>query len=218
MIDDDPFPPSRIETDHPSEIALVRALYAATEGLIRRGYISALRPFRLWLDGKEARLILNDGSQFCFPINDPYWNRLAAPGFSYEPEIAHVLRRAKSVDYTFIDAGANFGFWSVMASSLAFGSKAVLAIEASAQTFAMLESNRIANGGRFDIRHNAVFDKDDVELGVSDGHHSARQVTSEARPECVRSLTLDTAAAQAKLSPALRRSSSSMWRARRFQH
>lgn len=198
---DSPFPTSRIETNHPTEIALIHALYDATTGLIGRGYISALRPLRPWLEGKEARLIFSDGSQFCFPISDPYWNRLAAPRFRYEPEIAHVLQRAKAIDYTFIDAGANFGFWSVVASAPAFGSKKTLAIEASAETLLVLEHNCLANGRRFEIRHNAVFGEDDVSLGFTDGHHSVRQVTREAGSESVRSITLDTAAAQAGVDP-----------------
>lgn len=192
-----PFPRSHIVTERPRDLTLLRSLFALTEGLTGRGYRSAVRYVEPILAGKMARVVFEDGSEFHFPLSDPYWSRLVSPAFSYEPEIAWVLRRLQDVDYTFIDAGANFGFWSVLASAPAFGSKRALAIEASAETFAVLTRNREANAGRFEIFRNAIFDKDDVELGFSAGHHTTRQLTEGTAPETVRTITLDTLCAKA---------------------
>ena len=192
-----PFPPARFETARPSDLALIRALYGLTEGFFGRGYRFAMRRVASRLAGKTATMVFEDGSRFAFPLDDAYWNRLAAAAFAYEPEIAWVLRKCAALDYTFIDAGANFGFWSVIASSRAFGSKRVLAIEASAETFAVLQRNCAANGGRFETFKNAIFDKDDVDLSFSTGHHTARQLNGGTAGETVRTITLDTLASRA---------------------
>ena len=182
-------------------VTTVRTLYALTEGTFGRGYRFSLRLIKAFLGNREAKVVFEDGSQFSFPIADAYWSRLAAPRFQYEPEIAHVMKWFKDVDYTFIDAGANYGFWSVLASSPTFRSKRAIAVEASAETFAVLERNCVLNARRFEIRHNAVFDKDDVELGLSSGHHTARHLTTESALETVCTVTLDTLAADAGIAP-----------------
>jgi FkbM family methyltransferase len=189
-----PFPPYKLETGRPFDRALLRVLYVMTEGLVGRGYRLAVRCVEPVLAGKMAHLIFEDGSLFYFPLADPYWSRLAAPTFAYEPEIAWTLRRLKDVSYTFIDAGANFGFWSVLVSGPTFGAKQALAIEASWDTFTVLERNRRANNERFETFRNAVYDKDNVELGFSAGHHTTRHLTPDAAREIVRTITLDTLA------------------------
>src|SRR5258708_3634193 len=98
----------------------------------------ALRPFGFsgsWrvsraiapLLAERCETVLVDGAPFCFNARDPYWNRLLMAGFVYEPEVARVLRLLKDVDYAFIDCGANYGLWSVLASAPSFGSKRAVA-------------------------------------------------------------------------------------------
>ena len=65
-----------------------------------------------------------------FPFGDGYWSLLLDRSFVYEGEIEQFLRSVADVDYSFVDGGANFGFWSVLASSRPFGSHPVIAIEA----------------------------------------------------------------------------------------
>ena len=45
------------------------------------------------------------------------------------------------VDYTFIDCGANYGYWSVLVSSKPFGAHKAIAIEPSGQNFPKLANN-----------------------------------------------------------------------------
>lgn len=194
------FPRYHVRTDRPGDLNLVRLAFALTEGLVGRGYRFSMRCLKPAFGDRMAKAIFEDGSQFVFPLADPYWNRLAAAAFSYEPEISIALKRVRDIDYTFIDAGANFGFWSVLASAPDFGAKRTLAVEASADTFQILDRNRELNGRRFETFRNAVFDKDGVELGFSaGGHHTARQLTQESGRERVQTITLDTLAQRASI-------------------
>jgi FkbM family methyltransferase len=101
---------------------------------------------------------LNDNAQFIYPEDDPYWS-IALSGGTYEPEINWVLLRAVERPYAMIDAGANYGFWSVLASSALYGSHAVVAIEPSKSNFECLIRNASANGNRFQTLRLAVFDQ-----------------------------------------------------------
>jgi hypothetical protein len=92
---------------------------------------------------------LNEDSRFAFDLRDPYWARLLASGFTYEPEIEDVLRAFADLPYTFVDAGANLGYWSVLATSLELGAHRSIAIEAASGTFERLLGNRALNGDRF---------------------------------------------------------------------
>ena len=75
----------------------------------------------LLIDQREIVVTLGDDARFAFPFGDGYWSLLLDRSFVYEREIKRFLRSVADVDYGFIDGGANFGFWSVLASSWPFG-------------------------------------------------------------------------------------------------
>ncbi|KAH2459797.1 hypothetical protein KXV61_008507, partial [Aspergillus fumigatus] len=50
--------------------------------------------------------------------------------YDYEEEINALLHCAREERYEFVDCRANFGYWSVLASSQPFGAQQALAIEA----------------------------------------------------------------------------------------
>ena len=60
------------------------------------------------------------------------------------------------VDYTLIDCGANYGYWSVLVSSAPLGSHKAIAIEPSSQNFAKLRNNAEINGNRFELMKCAI--------------------------------------------------------------
>ena len=143
-------------------------------------------------DGIDS--IKTEDGVFMFGARDVYWNRLLMIGFSYEPEIRNILHAIRKVDYSFIDGGANFGYWSVLVSGPKLGSKKVLAIEASAETFAMLKRNQEANGERFQILQRAIWSRSDDQLTFRSGAHAGRGigagdevVTTISLDDCVRS-------------------------------
>jgi len=67
-----------------------------------------------------------------------------------------LFRDSVGVDYTLIDCGANFGYWSVLISSRPYGSHRAIAIEPSSQNFAKLANNAEINGHRFEVMKCAI--------------------------------------------------------------
>ena len=100
---------------------------------------------------------LNEDATFIFPQSDNYWCPSVTVGEGlYEPEIDWLMQRASDKPYAMLDCGANFGYWSVLASSAPYGRHAVVAIEASRANCELLRHNAQANGDRFSILHRAV--------------------------------------------------------------
>lgn len=192
-----PFPRHSVTSGRAHEVPLLRAVYASTERTLGRGYRMTHRALSPLLSNEEARLVFDDGSQFAFSVRDPYWSRLASRSFSYEPELAHVLRMVQDTGYSFVDAGANLGFWSVLASSRAFGSRPAIAVEASASTFRGLQRNWELNGRRFGIRQNAIYDRNGARVHLTDGDPASRQIADYAAGESVTTVTLDAVARDA---------------------
>lgn len=141
---------------------------------------------------------LEEDSIFLMPASDSYWGSYLLEGKTYEPEVNHVLNGIANIDFTFLDAGANYGFWSVLISSRRFGNRPCLAIEASPVTFAFLETNRQANGCRFICINRAVFEISNEKMWLQEGysHEDASAVrirTRSSQISTVLSTTLDYA-------------------------
>ena len=66
-------------------------------------------------------------------------------GENYEPELA-ILERFLSPGKTFIDAGANFGIYTMVASKLVGQAGQVIAFEPTAESFSVLRQNIALNG------------------------------------------------------------------------
>ncbi len=126
---------------------------------------------------KPVRVQYPDGTEYQFPYADPYWSCLCSPGFLYEQEIHFFLKRARDVDYTFVDCGANFGFWSLLVSGPRFGEKKAVAVEASSQSFGRAMRNSVLNDNRFSAHHRAIGDETGKKLTLYGGaKHEQRSV------------------------------------------
>jgi FkbM family methyltransferase len=121
-----------------------------------RGYNSCANLLRKTLPQRDIAIKLNSDATFEFPYGDGYWSKLLNRSFSYEDELEFLFRDSVSVDYTLIDCGANFGYWSVLVSSTPYGSHKAIAIEPSSQNFAKLANNAEINGNRFEIMKCAI--------------------------------------------------------------
>ena len=75
---------------------------------------------------------------------------------SYENELELLFQDSADVDYTLLDCGANYGYWSVLVSSKPFGSHKAIAIEPSGQNFPKLANNAKINGNRFEAMKCAI--------------------------------------------------------------
>jgi FkbM family methyltransferase len=121
-----------------------------------RGYNSCANLLRKTLSQRDIAIRLNSDATFEFPYGDGYWSKLLNRSFSYEDELEMLFRDSVGVDYTLIDCGANFGYWSVLISSIPYGSHKAIAIEPSSQNFVKLANNSEINGNRFEVLKCAI--------------------------------------------------------------
>ena len=121
-----------------------------------RGYIGCANLLRKTLPERNIAIKLNADAMFEFPYGDGYWSKLLNRSYNYEDELELLFRHAADVDYTLIDCGANYGYWSVLVSSRPFGSHRAIAIEPSSQNFAKLANNAEVNGSRFETMKCAI--------------------------------------------------------------
>lgn len=121
-----------------------------------RGYNLCANLLRTTLPVRGIQIKLNPDAIFEFPYGDGYWSKLLNRTYSYEDELELLFRDSADVDYTLLDCGANYGYWSVLVSSKPFGSHKAIAIEPSGQNFPKLANNAKINGNRFEAMKCAI--------------------------------------------------------------
>ena len=166
-----------------------------------RGYNMCANLLRKTLPDRDIVVKLNADAKFAFPYGDGYWSKLLDPAFSYEDELELLFRAAVDVDYTLLDCGANYGYWSVLVSSAPYGSHRAIAIEPSALNFAKLANNAAINGNRFEPMKCAI----GAERGtarLSGTKHEALSIVGDAAAggEEVPVLALDNLLDEGKVS------------------
>jgi FkbM family methyltransferase len=155
-----------------------------------RGFWRICRFLGRFISGQEVSctIRLSHDSQLRIDLEDPYWSRLVASRYTYEPEVQCVLEQVRDVDFCFVDGGANFGYWSILASSTHLGSHEVLAVEASTRTFRRLSENCALNNNRFRCLNYAIT-KDggkSVQFAVTEDHAAGHIPGDRAAPEGTR--------------------------------
>jgi FkbM family methyltransferase len=170
--------PPVVRADSKVFYAAVRgARWTSTKFFKRRGLAAVDRWSRAYLPESvlDVTIKLLPDSLFIFPASDNYWGTYLLDGRSYEPEIEMVLRRLSVHEYTFLDGGANYGYWSVLVGSAQFGAKKAIAVEMSPTTLVGLKKNQAANGFRFDIVEAAITAEGGGEVRFTEsGYHSRR--------------------------------------------
>jgi FkbM family methyltransferase len=121
-----------------------------------RGYIGCANLLRKTLPERNIAIKLNDDATFEFPYGDGYWSKLLDRSYRYEDELELLFRHSVDVDYTLLDCGANYGYWSVLVTSKPFGAHKAIAIEPSSENFAKLANNAGVNGNRFETMKCAI--------------------------------------------------------------
>jgi FkbM family methyltransferase len=121
-----------------------------------RGYNLCANLLRKTLPERGIQIRLNSDAIFEFPYGDGYWSKLLNRTYSYEDELELLFKDSADVDYTLLDCGANYGYWSVLVSSKPFGSHKAIAIEPSGQNFPKLANNAKINGNRFEAMKCAI--------------------------------------------------------------
>src|SRR6476620_5044941 len=121
-----------------------------------RGYNMCANLLRTTLPERGIQIKLNDDAVFEFPYGDGYWSKLLNRPYHYEDELELLFKDSADVDYTLLDCGANYGYWSVLVSSKPFGSHKAIAIEPSGQNYPKLANNARINAGRFETMKCAI--------------------------------------------------------------
>ena len=121
-----------------------------------RGYNMCANLLRTTLPERGIQIKLNPDAIFEFPYGDGYWSKLLNRTYHYENELELLFQDSADVDYTLLDCGANYGYWSVLVSSKPFGSHKAIAIEPSGQNFPKLANNASINGNRFEAMKCAI--------------------------------------------------------------
>lgn len=121
-----------------------------------RGYNRCANLLRKTLPRRDIEIKLNGDATFAFPYGDGYWSKLLNRTFSYEDELDLLFRASVDVDYTLLDCGANYGYWSVLVSSKPYGSHKAIAVEPSGANFAILANNAGINNNRFEVMKCAI--------------------------------------------------------------
>ena len=167
-----------------------------------RGYNHCANLLRKALPERDISIKLNSDATFEFPYGDGYWSKLLNRSFSYEDELELLFRDSVAVDYTLLDCGANFGYWSVLVSSAPYGSHKAIAIEPSSQNFAKLANNAKVNGGRFEVMKCAIGSARGTAR-LSGTKHEAFSITGAAggSGEDVPVIALDNLLDDGKISP-----------------
>jgi FkbM family methyltransferase len=143
-----------------------RAAAAASAKLVLRQFYGQLY-WTLWPDQpltyrlpKGGKLLLTRGHSFthCF------W-----PGVErYEPDVREALHYLLKPGQTFVDCGANVGYFSVMALGLVGPTGSVVSVEANPTTFELLRANLAANGRGAPVHRALTSDSGEIEIFVSD--------------------------------------------------
>ena len=137
-----------------------------------------LRPNRF----RPSVLTVAGDCTFEFPALDQYCADMFFGG-RYEVELLTILDSLADSTYCLIDGGANLGYWSVLASGSWLGGQQVIAIEASPQTFALLQRNARLNDHRFVAVHAAVHERSGDVLAFDDvSEHAARKLIDGPQP------------------------------------
>ena len=166
-----------------------------------RGYNRCANLLRKTLPARDIAIKLNSDAIFAFPYGDGYWSKLLNRSFTYEDELELLFRDSADVDYTLLDCGANYGYWSVLVSSAPFGSRKAIAIEPSSQNFAKLSHNASINGDRFEVMQSAIGSVRGTAR-LSGTKHEAFSIAGDADAggEIVSVLALDNLVEDGKIS------------------
>jgi len=121
-----------------------------------RGYNGCANLLRKTLPERDIAIKLNEDATFEFPYGDGYWSKLLNRSYHYEDELELLFRHSADIDYTLLDCGANYGYWSVLVTSKPFGAHKAIAIEPSSENFPKLANNARVNGDRFEALKCAI--------------------------------------------------------------
>ena len=184
-------------------VLALQAGSALTRPFGHRGYGLGCRVVSATVAERDIVIRMNSDAAFAIPFCDAYWSRLLNSRYDYEEEIESFLKSAADINYVLVDCGANFGYWSVLASSKPFGAQKALAIEASPRNAKRLEVNARLNGNRFRCLNAAIGGRPGGYAGVTGSKHEALTTYALAHAEqgAVKVVSLDSLIVDGLIDP-----------------
>lgn len=170
-------------------LAALRAAAWALEPFDDFGFSFVSRAIKPFGTERAVALRLSDDTLFRFPLVDGYWSPLIRRDYRYEPDLAALLQAVSDVDFTFVDCGANFGYWSCQVTSRDFGAKSAIAIEAASANAALLAANAALNGGRFDVIHAAIGERGGESVSLRGAKHESFSIDGAGGGPVVETVT-----------------------------
>ena len=134
---------------------------------------------QVFAPGAVTEIGLAGGGTFAYPAADYYWNRMLTRSWDYEEDIQAILKALAPIRYTLIDVGANFGFFSCLAASPAFGSQRIVAVEPSRFAFSFLERNLRAHGDHAELLRLAIDETSGNTVTLYGERHAGFSLSSE---------------------------------------
>jgi FkbM family methyltransferase len=177
-------------------LSLLRFIVTILNPVRLFGMSYAARILRKVLPSKKTiRYVLRHDAVMRADYCDTYWSCLLQKNHTYDAAIVTFLTLFKDTPFAFIDGGANLGYWSILASSTAFGSKKTIAVEAAPDTYANdLEPNCRLNENRFLTLNRGLAPQSNQKMPVYKFKHEKRTLvahdTEPAVLEC-ETITLD---------------------------
>lgn len=186
-------------------VLALQAGSALTRPFGHRGYGLGCKVVSAAVADRDIVIRLNADAAFAIPFCDGYWSRLLNGRYDYEEEIEAFLRSAADLKYVLVDCGANFGYWSVLATSKPFGAQTALAIEASPNNAKRLEFNARLNGDRFRCLNAAIGSRVGGFARVTGSKHEALATYALAHVEqgAVKIVSLDSLVADGLIDPSV---------------
>jgi FkbM family methyltransferase len=166
-----------------------------------RGYNGCANLLRKALPERNIAIKLNEDATFEFPYGDGYWSKLLNRSYSYEDELELLFRHSSDVNYTLLDCGANYGYWSVLVTSKPFGSHRAIAVEPSSDNFAKLANNASVNGNRFETMKCAIGATKGIARLSGTKHEAFSIAGGTDRGEEVPVIALDDLLNEGKIAP-----------------
>lgn len=170
-----------------------------------RGYRLGCQLVATAVANRDSVVRLNEDAAFAIPFCDGYWSRMLNRRYDYEEEIEVFLRSAADLRYSFVDCGANFGYWSVLASSRPYGRQPTLAVEASPENAKRLKTNALLNGDRFRWLNAAIGAKAGDFVRITGTRHEALGTLALAHnePDAAPTVSLDSLLADGLIDASL---------------
>lgn len=151
-------------------------------------------------DARKPKLVTLPDFQLYIRPNDFFVGAHIAREQSYEPDVMATLKRFLRPGHTFIDIGANIGYFTMLGAALVGDSGRVIAFEPNADNCELIELSKVANMfAHVELHAYAVAEKEQtVQLDTAGAGSNGRVLDDSSQagagsspPQSVQAIALD---------------------------